>query len=113
LMHPRGIYRHAANHTVSAEENGLLLVATAAVAFTLPEKQNGLAFRFLQTADANLVILGDADLICHGNAAASSVTFSTASQKIGSHVLVECLYTGTNTLKWLVSNLGDTTMTIA
>ena len=113
LMHPRGIYRKSANYTVTANDNGLLFLATTAVTFTLPTKQNGLAFRFAQTADANLVIAGSADIIAKGNAAANSVTFSTANEKIGSHVLVECLYVNTGTLKWLVTNVGGTTPTVA
>ena len=60
-----------------------------------------------------LVIAGSADIVAKGNAAANSVTFSTASEKIGSHVLVECVYVGTSTLKWLVTNLGATTPTVA
>src|SRR5204863_6723631 len=95
LMHPRGVYRKSSNYTVTANDNGLLFLATAAVTFTLPSKQNGLAFRFVQTADANLVISGSADIIAKGNAAASSVTFSTTNEQIGSHVLVECMYVGT------------------
>jgi len=113
LMHPRGIYRKSSNYTVLASDNGLLFLATGAVTFTLPTKQNGLAFRFVQTADANLVISGSSDLIAKGNAAASSVTFSTANEKIGSQVLVECIYTAASTLKWLVTNLGATTPTVA
>jgi hypothetical protein len=46
LMHPRGIYRKSSNYTVTANDNGLLFLATAAVNFTLPAKQNGLSFRF-------------------------------------------------------------------
>ena len=65
------------------------------------------------TLTANLVITGSADIIHKGNAAANTVTFSTASEKIGSHVLVECIYTADATLKWLVSNLGGTTATVA
>jgi hypothetical protein len=113
LMHPRGVYRKSTSYAVTAEDNGLLFLATGAATFTLPTKENGLAFRFAQTADANLVIAGDADLVHKGNAAADSVTFSTASEKIGSHVLVECLYTGAGALKWLVTNLGGTTATVA
>ncbi|MEX2175749.1 MAG: hypothetical protein WD872_15400 [Pirellulaceae bacterium] len=113
LMHPRGIYRKAASYTVVAGDNGLLFLTTAAATFTLPTKQNGLAFRFVQTADANLVIQGSADLVHKGNVAANTVTFSTASEKIGSQVLVECLYTDTGVLKWLVTNLGGTTATVA
>lgn len=113
LMHPRGIYRKSANYTVTEGDNGLLFLADAAVTFTLPTKANGLAFRFAQTANQNLVISGSADIVHKGNAAASTVTFSTASEKIGSHVLVECLYTAAGTLKWLVTNLGGTTATVA
>ena len=112
LMHPRGIYRKAANYTVTAADNGLLFLATAAVSFTLPTKQNGLAFRFFQTANADLTIASSGDLIHKNSAAASSVAFSTASQKIGSHVLVECVYIDTDTLAWIVSNLGGTTATV-
>jgi hypothetical protein len=113
LLQPRGTYRKATSYTVLSTDSGLLFIATAAATFTLPTKAVGLAFRFLQTADANLVISGSADLIHKGSAAASTVTFSTSSEKIGSHVLVECIYTASNTLKWLVSNLGSTTATVA
>jgi Bacteriophage lambda head decoration protein D len=113
LLHPRGIYRKSASYTVLASDNGLLFLATAAATFTLPAKQNGLAFRFVQTADANLVIQGSADIVHKNNAAATTVTFSTAGEKIGSQVLVECLYTAAGVLKWLVSNLGGTTATVA
>jgi hypothetical protein len=113
LMHPRGVYRKGGNYTVVAADNGLLFLATAASTFTLPTKQNGLAFRFVQTADANLVISGAGDIVHKNSAGATTVTFSTAGEKIGSHVLVECLYTNTGTLKWLVSNLGGTTATVA
>jgi hypothetical protein len=113
LMHPRGIYRKGGSYTVVAADNGLLFLATAVATFTLPTKQNGLAFRFVQTADANLVISGSGDIVHKNSVAANTVTFSTAGEKIGSHVLVECLYTNTGTLKWLVSNLGGTTATVA
>ena len=114
LMHPRGIYRKAANYVVTAADNGLLFLASAAVSFTLPTKQNGLAFRFFQTANADLTITTSGSDIIHKNsAAASSVAFSTASQKIGSHALVECVYTDTDTLAWIVSNLGGTTATVS
>lgn len=113
LMHPRGVYRKSANYTLTAADDGLLFVATAGATFTLPAKQNGLAFRFLQTADADLVIAGSSDLIHKGNASASSVTFSTSGQKIGSQALVECLYTAAGTLRWAVTNLGGTTASVA
>lgn len=113
LLAPRGIYRKSTSYTLTAADNGLLFLATGAATFTLPTKQNGLTYRIVQTADNDLTISGSSDLIHKNSAAASSVAFSTANQKIGSQVLIECLYTGKGTLKWLVSNLGGTTATVA
>ncbi|WP_425616261.1 head decoration protein [Anatilimnocola sp. NA78] len=113
LLSPRGVYRKSTNYTLTAADSGLMFLATGAAVFTLPTKANGLAFRITQTADNDLTIGGSSDLIHKGNAAASSVTFSTASQKIGSQVLVECVYTNGGTLKWLVTNLGGTTATVS
>jgi hypothetical protein len=113
LMHPRGIYRKSANYTVLSSDHNLLLLATAAVTFTLPTKANGLAFRFAQTADADLIIAGSSDLVHKGSVDGSQVQFTTAGQKIGSQVLVECVYIAADTLKWLVTNLGGTTATVA
>ena len=49
LMQPRGAYRISGDHTLTKAEHGLLMIATSAVAFTLPDKENGLAFRLLQS----------------------------------------------------------------
>lgn len=113
LPGPVGIESKAANYTVLAADNGKLFLATAAVTFTLPTAAAGLSFEFRQLADANLVISAATSLNVDGNAGASTVTYSTASHKIGSHVRVDCVYTATSTLKWIVRNLGGTTMTIA
>lgn len=112
-MYPRYVERKAADYTVLSADHGVLFVATAAVNFTLPTKANGLCYRFFQTADANLVITGSSDIIIKGNATASTLTCSTSSEKIGSHILVECVYTATSTLRWIASNLGSTTITVA
>lgn len=113
LLAPRGIYRKSTNYTLTAADNGLMFLATGAATFTLPTKQNGLTYRIAQLADNDLTISGSSDLVHKGNAGASSVAFSTANQKIGSQVLVECVYTTTGTLKWLVTNLGGTTATVS
>ncbi len=113
LMHPRGVYRVSTNQTLTASQNGLMFIALAAVTFTLPTKANGLAYRVFQIANANLTIVGNNDIVHKGDASASTVAFSTASQKIGSHALIECMYTADNTLKWVVSNLGGTTATVS
>lgn len=113
MLAPRGVYRKNASYTLTAADNGLLFLATAAATFTLPTKANGLAFRITQTADNDLTISGSGDLIHKGSASASSVAFSTAGQKIGSQVLIECVYTAASTLKWLITNLGGTTATVS
>lgn len=113
LLMPRSIYRKSGNYTVKAADHGVHFIATSAVTFTLPTKANGLSFRFTQIADSNMAISGSSDLVVKNNAAASSVTCQTSSEKIGSQLLVECVYTTTSTLKWIVTNLGGTTLTIA
>jgi len=105
------------NYTVVAADDGDLFIATGAATFTLPTKANGLSFEFLQTTDNNMVIssAGSADdIIAFGDAGADTVTYSTASQKIGSRCRVTCVYIDTaGTLRWIVENLGGTTMTVA
>jgi hypothetical protein len=113
LVHPRGVLRKDDDYTVQPADHGLLFIATAAATFTLPTKQNGLAFRFLQTADAELEIAGDGDLVHAGSDNASSLSFDGIGERRGSHVLVECVYVAGGTLKWIVSNLGGTTATVA
>lgn len=107
----RGYDTKAANYTVTPGDNRKLFRASAAVSFALPGPADGLAFRFFQNADANLVITCAGLIIAKGNAAAGTLTFSTLSEKIGSHVMVEAVLDGT-TWKWLVANLGSTTMTV-
>jgi hypothetical protein len=106
----------ATDYTVVAADNGSLFVTiTAAATYTLPTKANGLSFEFLQTTDNNMVIAsaGSADdIIVKGDAGADTVTFSTTSEKIGSRCRLTCVYVG-GALKWIVENLGGTTMTVA
>ncbi|MCC7422543.1 MAG: hypothetical protein IT428_19865 [Planctomycetaceae bacterium] len=110
------VVEKAADYTVVAADNGTLFLATTgAVTFTLPTKAVGLRFRFMQTTDANMVIAsaGSADdIIADGDAGADSITFSTASHKIGSVYEVICAYVG-GSLKWLGFNLGGTAATVA
>jgi hypothetical protein len=110
---PGGVQTVSADYTVTAADQGKLLSATAAVNFTLPTKQPGLVFRFLQTADARMKVLGSSDLVYAGSVAGSTLDFNTTSEKMGSQVQVECLYAKPNTLLWVVSNLGGTTAAIS
>jgi hypothetical protein len=102
----------AADYTVTAADNGKMFTATAAVNFTLPTIAVGLAYTFVQTADANMVITGNNNILVDGDAAASTITYSTASHKIGSICHVRAIRVGSAYL-WLAQNLGETTQTIA
>lgn len=116
LIGPLGYVEKASNYTVVAADNGVCFLATTgAVTFTLPTKAPGLAYEFYNTVDANMVVssAGSADdIIAIGDAAGDTITFSTSNQKIGSHCRVVCAYLG-GSLKWLASNLGGTTATVA
>lgn len=108
-----------AARTVVKGENGRLFLCTGAVDFTLPaiaECRPGTRFLFAQQTDNNMVITSPEgnNIIAIGDAAATTVTFSTASEKIGSVAVVECVDTdGGGTKKWLLQNVGGTTPTPA
>lgn len=101
--------------TVTAAQNGTIFVAAGAATFTLPTIAVGLSYEFYQTADANLAISSAGsldDIIAFGDATADTVTFSTASQKIGSHARLTARYNAAGALRWFFSNLGGTTATV-
>ena len=114
LMYPWAISRKDADYTLTAADHGKLLFATAAAAFTLPAKAEGLAFRFFQSADANISAVGSTDIITFNNAGASSVAFSTAGNKIGAAFMLECVdIDGAGTLKWVFTQLCKHTLTVS
>lgn len=99
--------------TLTAADSGTLFYLDGAGNFTLPTIAAGLIFGFYQRADANLVVTspGSSDLIVAiGDAAADTVTFSTASAKIGSAAVVMA---SKDLTKWLLFNVGGTTATPA
>jgi hypothetical protein len=113
LMQPRNVTRVFADTTVTRADHGKLFIATSGVTFTLPDKEDGLAFRFMQANDQPLRVASTSDILYRGTATGSLLQFDTSSQRVGSQVLVECGYTGENSLKWIVTNLGGTTATIS
>lgn len=109
----RNVINAAASVALTAAQTNTKFLCTAASDFTLPTKALGLVYEFYQLADANLVVTGSNDIIVDGDLAASTVTFSTASHKIGAHVRVECVYTAASTLRWIASILCQNAATIA
>lgn len=102
-----------ADYTLVEADSGKLFHttgATGAVNFTLPTIEPGLRFRFHNTVDQNMVITSAAgnDIVALNDFAASTITFSTASQKIGA--AVEIYAVGS---KWFATFLSSATATIA
>ena len=100
------------NYTVTAAETGTIFIAngTGAITFTLPTAADGLFYLFVNKADQNMTITyGTNDkIVTFNDAAADSVAYSTASEKIGACALA--FSDGTN---WYVINLSTNTATVA
>ena len=93
-----------ATGTVAASENGATIYVNGAgaVTLTLPAIKAGLRYRFVNIADQNLTVAsaeGD-NMMTVGDDAADSVTFSTASEKVGATLNVEARLVN-GTAKWL------------
>ena len=89
-----------ANYTVLVSDVGTLFTTTgnaAPITFTLPALAIGLGpFDFLNTVDQNMIVAAPAGkLITFNNAAATSVAFQTASNKIGGRARFWCNVAGT------------------
>ena len=106
----------ATDYTVTTSDMGVLFTntgAAGAVNFTLPAIEAGLAFEFQVVADQDLTVTSAAgdDMVAFNDAAADSVAFSTAGQKIGGRLLVHANDAGT---LWYVRNMSPgNTITVA
>jgi hypothetical protein len=86
---PRTITRTVTG-PILATENGATFNCEGAAArtLTLPTIASGLSYRFVNGVNQNLIIAGAANIVALNNAAANSITFSTAGQLIGATVSV-------------------------
>lgn len=98
--------------TVATDDFGTIFTnrgASGAVTFTLPAPTSGAYYFFAGVADQNITITaGSAIAVTVNNAAATSIAFSTTSQKIGSFAVA--IADGSS---WLLVNLGTNTQTVA
>lgn len=106
-----------AAYTVVANDNFTMfdnVGASGAVTFTLPTLANGYMFGFRVQADQTITVASSegTNMIALDNASASSVAFSTGSQRIGGMVWV---YSNPGATKWIVENhsAGTNTITVA
>ena len=118
IWSPRYVTKTAA-YTVLAKETGtwfLTTGATAAVTFTLPAISDGsFIFFFVAVADFGMTVTAQtADtLLTFNDAAADSVAFSTASEIMGSLVIVGCDGTTVFAITPIASDLQTVTITTA
>lgn len=106
-----------ADYTVLSTDSGkafTTLGASGAVIFTLPavgSAARGYRFRFHNAVDQNMTVTAPAGkLITFNNAAATSVAFSTAGNKIGATVEIVATPDGA---KYIAIPSGANTMTVA
>jgi hypothetical protein len=112
----RAIVHKTADYTVVEADHGTLftnLGDAGAIVYTLPAIANtkGMRFMFYNAVDQNMTVASAAanGLITFNNAAASSVAFSTAGNKIGGSFEV----IGIGSSKWIVRPSGANTVTVA
>lgn len=104
----------AATRTVTHAENGMLFTTLGGSGsnFTLPALEAGLTYSFINLVDQNMVITSAAgnDIFFKNDLAASTLTFSTMSEKIGAFVTLRSNAAGT---AWYVENKCTNTVTVA
>lgn len=97
---------------VAAADFGTLIICAQATTITLPAASAaniGATIRFAQIADADLAVAGAVgSIIADGNAAADSISFATASHKIGAACRAVCV----SSTKWLITNESSCAMTV-
>ena len=99
--------------TVGVADNGKLFVASGGdTNFTLPTIAHGLAYEFVMASDHELVITGSNNIIASNDAAASTLTWTTAGEQIGTYVRLRAVYQAASTLKWLPEILNGQGHTI-
>jgi hypothetical protein len=104
------------DYTLKVSDSGSLFTntgASGAVDFTLPAILPGLVYEFLVVADDTVTVTSNegSNIVAFNNPAASSLAFSTSSQKVGGHLLVFSNVAGT---LWYVSDLSpDNAITVA
>ena len=109
-FHPKARYFKAADYTLLDADHGCMFVAvTGAVNFTLPSLAtvgkgyqvllyNAVDANMTVTAAANTLLIGDA-----GGAASTTITFSTATEKMGGQALLYSDYASDGgSLAWYV-----------
>ncbi len=113
------VVNKSADYTVTSADNGTVFMtggATAAVNFTMPAIVSGLAYLFINSSNQNMTVTSAAgnDIVTFNDAAASSISFQTANEKLGGTVLMHStISTVADTPQWNGTILGPNTPTVA
>lgn len=107
LYQPVGREFKTADYTITSDDAGkLLIAATNAVNFTLPTLAAslvGFEVMLFNSGNNNMVVTAAADTIVYddtANGKATTLTWSTANQKMGASVLMRADYDVSGTLSW-------------
>jgi hypothetical protein len=103
-----------ASYTITTNDFGKMFTNrgdTDAITFTLPAVSTapaGVIVWFYQIADFNMAIAGTAgELVTHNDAAANSVTYSTAGDLIGT-----CIAAVSDGTSWLIMHMNDSSTAV-
>lgn len=107
------ILSKAADYVATTADNGKTIMLTAAANVTLPAPAKGLHFTICQIADANMIVTGSNNIIALHDAAASTLTFSTAGNKIGACVHLFAIEVSTGVYKYMLAKWCENTMVVA
>jgi hypothetical protein len=120
LVHPMGTVRDltGADPTLTVAHNGQLRVNLGANAYVLPAAVaavHGMSVEFLHAggaAEEMSISSAASDIIVFGDLTADGVSYETTAEMIGSRCRFLCIATAVDTYRWIVENIGGTTMTI-
>lgn len=106
-----------ADYTVTAADNGTIFTnqgAAGAVTFTLPTIARGLSYTFAVEAGQTVTVAAAANtLVAYNNATATSIAFSTSSEKIGNMLTVFPNATATKWLSQVSLGFESSTLVVA
>jgi hypothetical protein len=114
-LHFKSRYFKTTDYTLQDSDHGCMFVATGAATFTLPTLATvgkGYQVMLFQATNNNLVVTGASNSIVYDNTSnsqATTLTWSTSSQKMGASVLMTVDYAATSgSLAWFPTMIQRT-----
>ena len=101
----------AAYQVLITDQNTLFIAnGSGSLTFTLPAITVGQRYLFLNYVAQNMVVTSTegTNIVCDGNVAANTITYSTSSHQKGSFLEITSEYMPSATLCWVARNIGST-----